>query len=170
MDIRMPIMDGYAATATIRSEMRKTDSGVDTKIIAITASAFEEDRLKVIEHGGNDFVRKPFRESDIFEIINKHLGVTYVFEQEEDVIPPSRPGYHRDDILTAAFKVLPEELLSRLKEATELSDAGLIDQVISEISTKDAQLAGVLLKLAGNFAYDKILALMPAAQVVKQER
>ena len=38
----------------------------ETVIIALTASAFEEDRIKVMEHGCDDLVRKPFKENDIF--------------------------------------------------------------------------------------------------------
>jgi CheY-like chemotaxis protein len=160
MDIRMPVMDGYEATAMIRSEMRRTGSGTDTKIIALTASAFEEDRLKVIEHGGNDFVRKPFRESEIFEMLCKHLKVRYVFEQEENLMPASRLGSITDERLAVSFKKLPEDLLARLEDATELSDSVCIDQVIKEISTKDKQLSAVLSRLAANYAYDKILALI----------
>ena len=160
MDIRMPVMDGYAATEAIRTEMRQTRSGLDTKIIALTASAFEEDRLKVIEHGGNDFVRKPFRESEIFEIIRKHLGVAYVFEREEDPVPVFTAGRMDDVKLSASIQGLPEPLLVRLKEATELSDAIFIDRVIQEIFVRDEGLAGVLSDLAANFAYDKILDLI----------
>jgi CheY-like chemotaxis protein len=160
MDIRMPVMDGYEATAIIRSEMPRTDSGADTKIIALTANAFEEDRLKVIEYGGNDFVRKPFRESEIFEMLRKYLKVRYLFEQEEDLMPASRLGSIPDERLAFSIKKLPEDLLTRLEDATELSDSARIDQVIKEISTKDKQLSSVLSKLAANYAYDKILALI----------
>ncbi len=160
MDIRMPILDGYAAMAAIKSEMRQTETGIDTKIIALTASVFEEDRLKVIENGGNDFVRKPFREWEIFEMIRKHIGVEFRYEQKEDTMPASRTGNLADDELAASLKELPEQLLARLKEATELSDAMRIDGVIQEISAEDESLAGVLLRLAGNYAYDKILALL----------
>jgi signal transduction histidine kinase/CheY-like chemotaxis protein len=160
MDIRMPVMDGYEATAIIRSEMPRTDSGADTKIIALTANAFEEDRLKVIEYGGNDFVRKPFRESEIFEMLRKYLKVRYLFEQEEDLMPAFRLGSIPDERLAFSIKKLPEDLLTRLEDATELSDSARIDQVIKEISTKDKQLSSVLSKLAANYAYDKILALI----------
>jgi PAS domain S-box-containing protein len=160
MDIRMPVMDGHEATAIIRSEMRRTNSAIDTKIIALTANAFEEDRLKMIEHGGNDFVRKPFRESEIFEMLRKHLKVRYIFEQENDLMPASRLGSMSDKRLTVSIEKLPEDLLAKLEDATELSDSARIDQVIKEISTKDEQLSSVLSKLAANYAYDKILALI----------
>ena len=66
------------------SRLLESGSGIATKIIVSTASAFEEDRLKVQEHGGDDFVRKPFRDSEIFEGLHRHLGVSYVYEQEDD--------------------------------------------------------------------------------------
>ena len=56
---------------------------------------------------------------------------------------------------------LPEKVIVRLKEATELSDAAMIDEVIEEIRVQDVRLAEALSKLAANFAYDRILDLIP---------
>ncbi len=172
MDIRMPLMDGYEATAIIRSEMGQTNSRKETKIIALTASVFEEDRLKVIEQGGDDFVRKPFRESEIFEMLHKHLGARFVFESEEEPTPTPQTGNLTDDKLASFLKKTPEDLLARLEEATELSDAALIDEAIKEIARVDERLAGELLKLAENYAYDKILSLVQKSRqttVAKQD-
>jgi CheY-like chemotaxis protein len=77
MDIRMPEMDGYEATKYIKSH----DSGQQTIIIALTASAFEEERAQILAAGCDDFVRKPFRDSDIFEHMEKHLGVMYIYQE-----------------------------------------------------------------------------------------
>jgi len=163
MDMRMPVMDGYEAMEIIRSETIQNASGMATKIVALTASVFEEDRVKVIAGGGDDFVRKPFRESEIFEIMQKHLGVRYVFEQEEVPVPlGNRPW--ADAGVAEAFVKLPAHLSARLKDATELSDAALIDQIIRDIATTDPRLANLLTKLADDFAYDKILALVQTHQ------
>ncbi len=82
MDIRMPEMDGFEATRRIKS----SEQGQQTVIIALTASAFEEDRARILAAGCDDFVRKPFRDSDIFEHMAKHLGVQYQYELVEPVL------------------------------------------------------------------------------------
>ena len=76
MDIRMPGLDGYRATRII-----KDSKGQATKVIALTASAFEEERARALEAGCDDFVRKPFSETEIFDMMIKHLGVEYQYEE-----------------------------------------------------------------------------------------
>jgi PAS domain S-box-containing protein len=77
MDMRMPVMDGYEATKQIKSHLK----GQATVIIALTASAFEEDRTMILSAGCDDFVRKPFQEEVLLEKIATHLGVRYVYEE-----------------------------------------------------------------------------------------
>ena len=161
MDMRMPVMDGYKATTRIK----ESPGGKDTVIIAITASAFEEDRHKVIEHGCNDFVRKPFKEHEIFKMIKKHLGVRYVYEEEDERHKPMVIDEKMsDERLIASINGLTEEIIARLKEATELSDAVMIDEVIKDIRAENAQLAEAFSELAENFAYDKMLVLVQKAK------
>ncbi|NJM27292.1 MAG: response regulator, partial [Pseudanabaena sp. RU_4_16] len=56
MDMRMPVMDGYEAARQIKAQPK----GQATVIIALTASAFEEERAVVLSTGCNDFLPKPF--------------------------------------------------------------------------------------------------------------
>ncbi len=157
MDMRMPIMDGYQATRQIKA----LPAGENTAIIALTASAFEEDRLKVIEHGCDDFVRKPCKASEVFEMIKKHLGVRYVYaEDEADLASRISKPKGSGESMAGGIKDLDKKLVARLKEATELSDAAMIDKVIEEIRIENSQLAEALSELAGNFDYDKILSLI----------
>lgn len=81
MDLRMPEMNGYEATQHIK----RTENGNQTVVIALTASAFEEERTRILAAGCDDFVRKPFRVSDIFEHMAKHLGVRYEYESDSHV-------------------------------------------------------------------------------------
>ncbi|TVQ55391.1 MAG: PAS domain S-box protein [Spirulina sp. DLM2.Bin59] len=75
MDMRMPIMDGYEATTRIKA----TEQGRKTVVIALTASAFEEQRSQVLAAGCDDFVRKPFREAVLFDKMAEYLGVEYIY-------------------------------------------------------------------------------------------
>ena len=79
MDVRMPVMDGREATRRIKA----TDRGQDTIIVALTASAFEEDRAEVLAVGCDDFIRKPFTELEIIEVLRRHLGVRFGYEEIE---------------------------------------------------------------------------------------
>ncbi len=67
MDILMPEMDGIAATKIIRDEMKIT-----TPIIALTANAFKSEIQKCKKAGMNDYVTKPFDETNLVETIAKH--------------------------------------------------------------------------------------------------
>ncbi len=72
-------MDGYKATSHIKTSTQ----GKDTVIIALTASAFNKDRLKVLEHGGDAFISKPVREAEIFAMLAKHLEVKFIYDDED---------------------------------------------------------------------------------------
>jgi len=57
--------------------------GNATAIIAVTASVLEEEKEIILSAGCDDFVRKPFRQETIFEMLSKHLGVRFIYNQVE---------------------------------------------------------------------------------------
>ncbi len=68
MDIMMPIMDGYTSTR----EIRKISQNMNMPyIIALTANAFWEERVKATECGMNDFVTKPAKKAVLYETLRK---------------------------------------------------------------------------------------------------
>ena len=69
MDIMMPVMNGYEATKMIRS-MDREDAKV-IPIIAMTANAFTEDRLKAKEAGMNEHIAKPVDVELLVKVIHK---------------------------------------------------------------------------------------------------
>ncbi len=160
MDMRMPVMDGYEAT----TQIKRSPGGETTVIIALTASAFEEDRIKIIEHGGNDFVRKPFRESEIFGMLEKHLGVKFIYDEEDASHKPQAGQQISIEYLKSEVAALPVEILARLADSTELCDAAMIDQVINDIRIQNVELADILSGLANDFAYNEIWALVNKAK------
>ncbi|RZU75375.1 signal transduction histidine kinase [Micromonospora kangleipakensis] len=69
MDVMMPEMDGYAATAAIRAMPRYAD----LPIIAVTAKAMHGDREKSISSGASDYVTKPVDADDLLHCIHRWL-------------------------------------------------------------------------------------------------
>jgi len=67
MDIGLPVMDGWEATTTAKA----TDSIKHIPIIALTAHALEEDRLKALEAGADDFDTKPVDLKRLLQKIEK---------------------------------------------------------------------------------------------------
>jgi len=70
MDIRMPIMDGYEATDTIRA-MNRPDASLP--IIAMTADAYSDDIQRCLSHGMNSHIAKPIDIDEVANILKKHL-------------------------------------------------------------------------------------------------
>jgi CheY-like chemotaxis protein len=71
MDLQMPVMDGYEATAIIRNLPNEKQNSLP--IIALTASALFEMKEKVMGSGMNDFVSKPFKPDELFECICRYV-------------------------------------------------------------------------------------------------
>ncbi len=68
MDIQMPVLDGYRAARKIRDELK-----LDIPIIAMTAHVMTGEKEKCMSYGMNDYISKPFIESDLYNIICTHL-------------------------------------------------------------------------------------------------
>ena len=69
MDIMMPVMNGYEAAKTIRSMDRKDAKAIP--IIAMTANAFTEDRIKAKEAGMDEHISKPIDMKLLVKIIHE---------------------------------------------------------------------------------------------------
>jgi PAS domain S-box-containing protein len=73
MDIQMPKLDGKMAARTIKQQAKANAP----KIIAITASAFAEDRDEILASGCDDFISKPFTPSEIADCLMQQLQVRF---------------------------------------------------------------------------------------------
>jgi PAS domain S-box-containing protein len=177
MDLRMPIMDGYEATIEIRARIenrqekqhrseQNTISNVEfpiPKIIALTASIIERERRSfALLVGCDDFIIKPFRKINIFDIINKHLGVKYIYSDSTGYNSTARNLLSNSTRIfeSASVAKLPTEWNSNMKQAIRSADLDLIAKTIETIRGDFPELADILQSHLDNFDYQKILNLI----------
>ena len=148
MDRRMPLMDGIEATKAIRL----LPEGKEVKIVAVTASAFMEQRDEMLVAGMDDFVRKPYRFNEIYDSLSRQLGVAFCYA-ETQTVQATPVG-----VLTAAMlAVLPQELRDELKLALESLREDRIHASIDKVAAYDVDLSQRLLQLVGDYNYPTIL-------------
>ncbi len=163
MDIRMPVLDGYEATRRITAQAKLKDKGPGTVmpiIVALTAGAFEEERSHILAEGCDDFVRKPFREADICDVLTRHLGLRFTTLEEGSEAAQSDAGEEqaRESVMTAlTLADMPVTWLAELRQATIEGDMERMLTLVDEIRDTYPALAAELLELIQSFEHKKIL-------------
>ena len=72
MDLQMPILDGYEATRRIRAW--EAGNG-HLPVVALTAMLFEKSDIQLcLDAGMDDWISKPFNTTELFQVINSHVG------------------------------------------------------------------------------------------------
>ncbi|HEY9649456.1 MAG TPA: ATP-binding protein, partial [Coleofasciculaceae cyanobacterium] len=187
MDMRMSVMNGYEATQQIKARENTRvagephDSnelpGKKTVIIALTASAFEEERHLILSVGCDDFVRKPFREGIIFEKMAQYLGVRYLYKDDKSLDPiesAASSGGGEDGSPPSSFilqpsslQVMPPEWIHQLYQAADSVNDEEIFRLIEQIPTTHSPLAKAIADSIKNFRYDYLIDLIEAAEQQK---
>ncbi|MEM9541017.1 MAG: AAA family ATPase [Cyanobacteria bacterium P01_E01_bin.42] len=155
MDMRMSEMDGYEATRKIKDR----EAGKETIIIALTASVLEQEKAIALSAGCNDFLRKPFRDFEVFEAMGKHLGVEYIYDEKKREKETQLPSLQAADL-----QVMSLEWRERLYEASEILDDDASLALIQEIPASQSALADRLTQLVEDFQLDRIRQLLEALQ------
>jgi signal transduction histidine kinase/DNA-binding NarL/FixJ family response regulator len=151
MDRRMPVMDGLEAAQKIRA----LPGGRDVKIVAVTASVFQEQESEMLDAGMDDFIRKPFRSREIYDSLAKQLGIRFLYDEKE-VVPETTP------LTPEALMVLPEELRRALKDALESLDDERIQRALQQITALDPALHKTLGSLIDRYDYPAVLKSLEA--------
>jgi len=151
MDFRMPVMDGHEAIRRIRA----LAGGDMPKIIAVTASAMEENRQELMTIGADDFISKPFRDAELFQKIHNQAGVEYVYDEPSPAPPEEATNLKPDSLIG-----WPQALLDATREAVITADLDQMLAKIKEFETKDPPIAQALRRLAEGFQYQKLIDLL----------
>ena len=153
MDVRMPVMDGLEATRKIKA----TEKGKSTIIAALTAHALEEEKEIILAAGCDDFVRKPFKEEEIFDTIAKHLGLKYIYEEEQLGVVTVEP---KIKLCPEQMQTIPKVLREQLHQAVLELNTGRTPEVIELITKHEAEIGNALKSYAQKLDFDSLLRLL----------
>ncbi len=156
MDIYMPVLDGQQATKEIKQMAKQ--QGCNTVIIAISASTLNKNVEAIISEGCDDFVSKPFTESEIFEKMSKHLGISYLYE-ELDKTNESDSSKKNEEILEM-IRNLPLNWKRAMKQAIEEINPNQISILLEQIREQDEKLTDAIQMKIDQFEYNKILEII----------
>ena len=152
MDFLMPVMDGLEAIRQIRA----SPGGDEPKIIAVTASAMDENRQELLGNGANDFMGKPFLESELFAKIRTHLGIEFLDADDPAAADPDDAA----GLTPGSLAGLPPHLILAMREAVIEADLDPLLAQIDQLAAHDPAVARGLRLLAERFEYARLLALL----------
>jgi PAS domain S-box-containing protein len=154
MDMTMPVMDGYEATRTIKA----SPDIKNTAIIAVTASAFEEDRQRVFAAGADGYLSKPFKDAEFFEIIGRVTGAEYLYEEAGGGEKVSEIAGDAA-VMRKSISALPPDLVSQLRAAIESADLDRFNDLAGQLITDHPRLALRIQEMAARYEYEALLGL-----------
>ncbi|MBX7224155.1 MAG: response regulator, partial [Blastocatellia bacterium] len=158
MDMRMPVMDGYEATKSIRQlEQAQAARKTVTKIIAFTASVLEHERAGIFQAGCNDIVFKPFWEHTIFEKLTEHLQVEFRYEDQAE---PAQPTPATPFSLRQMLGGLSADLTGELYQALLIGNVKLATQMVDRIAEHHPEAGRELHQMVRDCQFDEIMDLL----------
>ena len=135
MDVQMPDMDGFEATATLRQ--REQETGAHIPVIAMTAYAMKGDRERCLKAGMDDYVSKPIHAETLFDTIAAVLGQSSPTEPRGKSVTESA-----ESIVDwgAALEAVDgeESLLHTLVEAVLEESPQILDSIRRAVADQDA--------------------------------
>jgi DNA-binding response OmpR family regulator len=119
----------------------------------MSASVFDEDRESFLAGGADDFVRKPIEEEQLFDSIQRLLGIEYLYELQPDTEPTEKP-----DLSTCrkALSSLPVELTEQMRQTVPEGDLDQLRTLLDQVRIHDVQLLKSLHILIDGFELETL--------------
>jgi CheY-like chemotaxis protein len=164
MDVEMPIMNGFEATAAIRAREAEI-GGRRVPIIALTAHAMQGDRERCLEGGMDGYATKPIQPSELFAVVESLLDanpreVPSMTTAAADVPVLDRTALYEQvgdeaDLLLKVIEMFRADSVSVVAKL----DVALAARDASEVQQGAHRLKGALLTLGGKAAADVAMRL-----------
>jgi len=147
MDLHMPGMGGLAAIRHLRR------AGTQAAIVVATAAADDTTSEDVEAAGADAWIRKPYRDTDLFDAIAKSMGVSFIeapAANSAETDPPERP-------LADLLRSLPEDLVAEMRAAAKQARATRLTALAERVSQHSVQAGAAIREMANSFRYKAIL-------------
>jgi CheY-like chemotaxis protein len=156
-DLVMPGMDGFEMTR----QLRQVPKLQNTIILAISANAFETERLHSLASGCNDFLSKPVQAEEVLNKIKTYLHLTWI-DEEQGI--KNRGLESKESFPNISTMVIPpKEKLVALYEAVQGGNVDSVKQEViklQELTPESTRFATMIRELAEEFEYEKIANLV----------
>ncbi|MGM3307678.1 ATP-binding protein [Anabaena sp. WFMT] len=159
MDIQMPVMNGYEATKQIRAMTQ----GKKLTMIALTASAFEEDKQAILQAGCDDIVAKPFEENILFDKMAYYLDLQYIYADKNHPNKIRKTNLNSTQLSTSNLQFMPNSWITQVHEAALIIDDYKLYELFKEIPHANQEIADILKNLVDNFHIETIINLTSPA-------
>ena len=162
-DLSMPVMDGFEMMGHLRAdpELKKIP------IIVSSASVFETDRNQSLAAGGDEFLPKPVQIDKLLEVLEKHLKLEWIYEQEIQEEPESETAIAAEQIASHEMVPPDREELETLYHLAMMGHLQGIEDAIEELQAKDSKLlpfAAQVRQLSESFEVKKIQEFIQSFQ------
>ncbi|MEA5617403.1 ATP-binding protein [Cronbergia sp. UHCC 0137] len=162
MDVRTSASDSYESLKKIQNQIGKNNQTQHTIIIALTANAFEEECQKMLTHGYDDLIRKPFTRQILLEKISEHLGVKYISELESVntvATSQSTETFSNETELLQSLSEVPFDWLEQVHNAAASCSDDLILELMQQLPADKTLIIQAFKDLANNYEFEKIMEL-----------
>ena len=156
MDMRLPVMDGVAATRLIKTQFPAP------VVIALTAQTFENEKHQAYAAGCDDFVRKPFLEQELWHKIAEHLNLVFLYDDQvmHPEISVSNITTENQAQIQQQFQEMPNSWKQALQTAVKCLNSTMILRLIEQVPADKSTLAETINSLVNDFRYDLILQVL----------
>jgi len=151
MDVVMPKMNGVEATRRIKS----APSTQHIKIIAISASAMEEEKHEILQHGADGFLPKPFSEVQLLQSIKNELNVEYIYRSNSKIEECDKLKITTEDLLS-----IPLEIREKIHYLATIGDHHELRQVLHSTDQIPQHVLAHVSECVDRFSLDRICTLM----------